>query len=178
MLFEKLLCRKLPVRIIRTLQYWYCSQILYVRWGHSVSIPFNVSNGVRQGSVLSPYLLNVCMDDLSVLLRNNVYGCYFKDECFNHLIYADDLLLLTTSPMAMQEILNVCSTFFSDHHLIISESKTKCMVITPSNLDIDLPPLYVNNKELHSVEKESYLVLLQYDMFSHKGVVFYRFIRF
>ena len=26
---------------------------------------FNVSNGVRQGSILSPYVFAVCMDDLS-----------------------------------------------------------------------------------------------------------------
>jgi len=157
MLFEKLLSRNVPILVIRILQYWYASQVFYVRWGRSLSDPFHVSNGMRQGSVLSPYLFNVCMDDLSVLLRKSPYGCYFKDECYNHLIYADDLTLLATSPTAMQEVINISSKFFADNHLVISESKSKCMVITPQNLDLDMPFLHVNNKKLPIVEKESYL---------------------
>ena len=158
MLFEKLLRRNVPILIIRILQYWYASQVFYVRWGKSLLCPFNVSNGVRQGGVLSPYLFNICSDDLSVILRKSAYRCFFfREECYNHLIYADDLMLLTTSPSAMQELVTLCAGYFADNHLVISESKSKCMVITPQNLDIELPLLFVNDKELPIVENESYL---------------------
>ena len=114
-LFEKLVKRNIPVVIVRILQYWYNSQMFSVKWGSCISDPFSVTNGVRQGGVLSPLLFNVCMDDLSQILRNNTYGCYFKDECYNHLMYADDLVLLTTSPTAMQELIHECSSFFVEH---------------------------------------------------------------
>ena len=39
-------------------------------WGGTYSTFFCVTNGVRQGSILSPYLFNIYVDDLSVALRS------------------------------------------------------------------------------------------------------------
>ena len=63
-LFQKLLDRGLPLPVIRFLSSWYRAQKMRVRWNNSLSIPFGVSNGVRQGSVLSPILFSVYLDDL------------------------------------------------------------------------------------------------------------------
>ena len=49
--------------------------IMCVRWGGSVSSKCTVSNGVRQGGILSPFLFNVYMDDLSVNLKKCPTGC-------------------------------------------------------------------------------------------------------
>ena len=38
---------------------WYSMQKMQVCWDKSLSEPFSVSNGVRQGSVLSPHLFAV-----------------------------------------------------------------------------------------------------------------------
>ena len=58
-LFQKPFDRGLPLPVLKFLVSWYGSQQMRVRWGDSLSDPFNVSNGVRQGSILSPLLLNV-----------------------------------------------------------------------------------------------------------------------
>ena len=62
-----------------------------VRWGDCISSPFRVSNGVRQGGILSPYLFNVYMDDLGCLLNNYCCNTGFVsgDNIINHLMYAD-----------------------------------------------------------------------------------------
>ena len=57
-LFEKLLRRDLPLPVASLLLSWYTHQELKVRWSSSFSMPFNISNGVRQGGVLPPILLN------------------------------------------------------------------------------------------------------------------------
>ena len=44
-----------------------------MRWDLCLSVPFSVSNGVRQGSVLSPYYFAVYLDSL---LSNSGVGCY------------------------------------------------------------------------------------------------------
>ena len=40
-------------------------QLMQIKWGKHFSEPFHVSNGVRQGGVLSPYLFAFYLDDLS-----------------------------------------------------------------------------------------------------------------
>ena len=52
--------------------YWYQHQIMSVRWGCSISKGFNVTNGVRQGGVLSPKLFNVYIDGLCNILNKLV----------------------------------------------------------------------------------------------------------
>ena len=63
-LFRKLIDRKVPIYLVKILCYWYQHQIMSVRWGCSISKGFNVTNGVRQGGVISPKLFNVYIDGL------------------------------------------------------------------------------------------------------------------
>ena len=48
----------------------------FVVWKGASSEPFSLSNGVRQGSVLSPMLFNYYTDSLiKEIVRNNIIGC-------------------------------------------------------------------------------------------------------
>ena len=55
-LFEKLLARNVPPVILRLLLDMYCKQEANVRWNNITSKTFSISNGVKQGAVLSPRL--------------------------------------------------------------------------------------------------------------------------
>ena len=92
-LFDKLLKRGVPLCVVRILIFWYTSQTMYVRWNNVISSGFGVSNGVRQGGILSPYLFCVYMDDLSIKLNDIKVGCTIGTTLINHLMYADDLVL-------------------------------------------------------------------------------------
>ena len=56
--------RKLPAIVIRTLVRVYEDQYAWVCWGKAKSSRFSIVNGTRQGSVLSPALFAVYVDDL------------------------------------------------------------------------------------------------------------------
>ena len=110
-LFQKLLNRGVPGYLVRILAFWYSNQTMCVRWGSSMSKSFKVTNGVRQGGVLSPYLFNIYMDDLSLILMKEYAGCEIAGRIINHLFYADDLVLMCPSHRGLQDLLNTCASY-------------------------------------------------------------------
>ena len=54
---KKLIYTDMPDVFARLLVYWYRTQNTCVRWGTVYSEMFTVSNGVRQGGILSPLFL-------------------------------------------------------------------------------------------------------------------------
>ena len=76
-----------------------------------MSDSFSVTNGVRQGGILFSYLVCVYMDDLSKRLNNVNAGCIIGVALINHLMYADDLVLLAPSSMGLSMLLSVCSDY-------------------------------------------------------------------
>jgi len=71
--------------------------MMKIKWGKHLSEPFHVTNGVRQGGVLSPYLFAVYLDDLSSELNNIKAGCVVGDVLLNHLMSADDTCVFCPS---------------------------------------------------------------------------------
>ena len=76
--------------IVRLLLSSYRQQTMQVKWGTNFSSPFTVTNGVRQGGVLSPYLFAVYLDELSEQLGSARVGCTVGNMVVNHLMFADD----------------------------------------------------------------------------------------
>ena len=132
-LYEKLLDRGMDACLVRMLMNWYESQYFYVRWGNNTSEGFSVSNGVRQGGVLSPYLFNVYTDQLSSQLTKSKVGCHYLG-CVNHLYYADDMILLAPTPYGLQKMLEICEEYATDHDILFNTKKTVCMATIPRML--------------------------------------------
>ena len=56
----------------------YTRQRVTATWTFKKSYSFNVTNGVRQGGVLSPVLINVYFDELLQRLKQNGIGCHIQ----------------------------------------------------------------------------------------------------
>jgi hypothetical protein len=92
----------------------------------SLSHKFSISNGVRQGGVLSPILFTIYIDDdLLVELERQGIGCFWRHLFAGAVCYADDIALIAPSPSALQLMLQTCSQFASSHSLIFNASKTQ-----------------------------------------------------
>ena len=73
-----------------------------VRWGYHMSNVFNVTNGVRQGGILSPKLFKIYIDGLSNILNNSLIGGSLGGKRINHMLYADDLCIVSLSSAGLQ----------------------------------------------------------------------------
>ena len=103
----------------------FTSQECRVRWGSCLSDSFGVSNGVRQGSVLSPLLFAVYLDGLLPELVECGVGCYWKNLLAGCLCYADDIVLLAPCPSALRIMLNICCKYASCHGLEFNKTKSQ-----------------------------------------------------
>ena len=93
--------------------------------GMVFSDTFRVSNGVRQGGVLSPVLFSVYIDELLHKLKDSGVGYYMGCEFAGGVCYADDLALLAPSPSALRIMLHICEDFAELHGLRFNANKTQ-----------------------------------------------------
>ena len=128
LLFRKLVKHGAPGYIVRILVYWYSHQTMSVRWAGALSSKFSVTNGVRQGGILSPYLFNVYMDDLSGALNQCQSGCISGNSVINHLMYADDLVVVCPSAAGMSKLLKACEDYGVDHDIKYNSKKSAVII--------------------------------------------------
>ena len=87
--------------------FWYAHQTMCVRWGSSVSSKFTVSNGSGKGGFCHRFCLIAYMDDMSVNLKECQTGCIAGGTIVNHLMYANDIVLLSPSATGLSLLLHV-----------------------------------------------------------------------
>ena len=100
-----------------------------MKWSSSLSAPFTVSNGVRQGGVLFPILFAIYIDLSFVSLG---VGCHWRHLFVGCLCYADDVVLLAPSIDALRRMLHVCTSFADDYGLRFNPTKTQLICFTHS----------------------------------------------
>ena len=165
-LFIKMQNKNIPGVVIRALIYAYEEQKGWVRLSGKDSEQFSISNGTRQGSVLSPHLFSACyLDELLVKLRKLGIGCHVAGVWFGACLYADDVCLLANSRDVLQRMVKVCEDYGAEHNLVFStdpnpnKSKTKCMLFSrkSTTIMVNPKPVTLDGKNLPWVEKADHL---------------------
>jgi len=156
-LFQKLNDKHVPIVIIRILFYWYREQLVCIKWCNTTSECFKVTNGVRQGSVLSPKIFAIYVDQLSELLINCKAGCFIDNVCFNHLFYADDLCLLAPSAIALQKLINMCNEYGIDNDIMYNPLKSIGVIFKPNRYRLRCPTVHLGGEVIDYKEWVKYL---------------------
>ena len=156
-LFSKMIKRNVPLVIVRIIAYWYQTQTMCVKWGKVNSAYFNVSNGVRQGGILSPKLFAIYVDVLSRELTLYKSGCYIDNQCMNHVMYADDICLMAPSAIGLQKMLDVCFDFSLRNDIMFNPVKSVCVTFKPKNIKLSCPSVRLDSNILEYISQTKYL---------------------
>ena len=111
----------------------YEQQTAWVKWGNAKSSCFGITNGTRQGSVLSSAFFSVYIDDLLIALSQMGVGCHISDKFIGAAGFADDIILIAPSSRTMEIMLEQCESYANQNNLKFStdvdpsKSKSKCL---------------------------------------------------
>ena len=126
-LFKILIERNVSTLFIRLLLDSYIRQKSCVGWGVFKSKYFSLSNGVKQGSVLSPVLFTLYIDTLLIKLKLSGVGCFLNNTYIGALSYVDDITVLYPSIRGLNEMLSICCEFGDNCNIVFNPKKTVCI---------------------------------------------------
>ena len=163
-LFNRILESGVPPIVVRCLMSMYEDQHGWVRWGQAKSATFPITNGTRQGAVLSPAFWAVYCDMMIKELRLLGVGAHVAGMFMGVACYADDVVLIAPCHQAMQMMLNTVEDFAARYNISFStdpepkKSKSKCIFVVGKRRRLTKPsPLMLCGHQLPWVESAVHL---------------------
>lgn len=167
-LFYRLQQKHLPGWLIRILAglFTNCSSNIVIKGTTSRRIQHTA--GLLQGSTLSPILYSAFIDNLSTQLRAQGPTLSLGQIRINHILYADDAILFSDSPIKLQQLITTASTHSIQN--FYRYNVTKCEYIKPPPSEEDYPQenqqlLTIYNEAIPEKTHVQYLGIT----FTHKG---------
>ena len=152
-LFFKLIKAGFHGKVIDTLHSLYRKTVFRVKCKGLLGPPIRDNYGVNQGGNASPMLFRHYMVDLGDYLTKH-YGLCIGDDTIVHLLWADDLVLISDSENGLQKQLNGLLSFCANNCMIINELKTKAMVFRAHS---GPPNIHINGHPIQTVSQYKYL---------------------
>ena len=90
---------------------------------------FNVSNGVKQGGILSPIMFVLYMDEMFIRLKATGYGCYIGRLFCGSLGYADDSMLLAPSVCSLKLMLDIVNKYGIEYDVLFNPEKKQVIML-------------------------------------------------
>ena len=156
-LFKTLIDKEICPLIIRFIMNTYIMSTAMVKWNKSISDPFGINNGVKQGAVLSAPLFALYIDPLLHRLRNKKQGCFIGNMCANAFAYADDIVLLTPTCKALRNLITICESFAYEYLLNFNPDKSKLLIFSSLDHNFQNINIFVCNHKIENVTSEKHL---------------------
>ena len=138
----------------------YEQVLAVVRYGNELSEEISCPLGVRQGCLLSPLLFTFLMTELAKgISEGGRHGYQFSPgmiELFS-LLFADDIALLATTPIGLQNQIDNLRRGAERLGLVVNLDKTKVMVFRKGGFLDRLERWYYGEERIEVVNRYKYL---------------------
>ena len=140
---------------MKILCYWYQQQIMSV----DGDAPYRKDLMLLMVFVTVFYkLFNVYIDGLSNILNNCTTGGFLGGKRINHMLYADDLCIVSLSSAGLQNLLSICDKYCASHSITFNVKKSVCMFFKSSvNKHCDYANVYLSGNHIDFVQEVKYL---------------------
>lgn len=148
-LLNKLMDLHLPEKLIILLANWLPCCRTCVRWDSYLSDMFYIQRGVRQGSVLAPFLFILYIDSILNIV----------DSCLRIfiLMYADDIVIITARISDLEHVVHRIESELEYLSLSLNTSKSYCIRVGKRHSAEVLPVLTLDGSPIPWVDKIIYL---------------------
>jgi hypothetical protein len=134
----------------------YRDNRLCAKLGHQITTEFPSSIGVKQGDPISPNLFKIFINDLPSMFDETCDPVKLGNSLLNCLLYADDLILLSTSKEGLQTCLNRLQSFCDRWCLEVDIDKTRIVIFNKGGKLIH-SSFTLGSKTLECVQSYKYL---------------------
>ena len=131
------------------------SYVIKVKGGYLDPIPSTC--GLKQGGVLSPSLFNIFIDDIKDLFDASCDPVDMFDVPLSHLLYADDLILMSTSMDGLNKCLEKLRSYCNTWQMEVNIKKSQVMVFNASGRLLTGYNFFYGDKRLEQVKTYCYL---------------------
>ena len=154
LLFHKLARVGVRGKILRVIQNLFSQNKANVLVDGFLSPDFSINRGVLQGSKLGPILFNLFINDLLDELNRSDQGATIGPVHIAALGFADDIVLVSETPLKLQNLLNICHSWAQKNRMTFNTSKCKVLILNGSPKNIKLT---LDNEVLEIVSNYRYL---------------------
>lgn len=161
-IWKSLRQRNVSPKLIGGIKSLYDNNKSYVRRNNAQSATFVISDGLRQGGVMSPTLFIIIMDDVIKAAERKSKKVHIG---FNKLTpvsvtvcaFADDVMICAAKEKELQENLQIWEEELKKRNMKINTNKTKVMVLSKENKEINLE---ISQSKIEQVDVFKYLGVL------------------
>lgn len=158
-LFYKLAKIGVTGKFYNVLENMYKNSFAFIKLSGHLSNRINISKGTEQGHPLSPDLFKIFISDLSPLLE--MLCCpELSNIPISHLLWADDLIMLSLSPEYCQMQLDILGKYCIDWGIEVNEIKTQIIIFGNLKSSQINPEFKLLGKILKIVDSYCYLGII------------------
>ena len=63
-------------------------------------------------------------------------GLHMCNICINHIFYADDLCIMSSSPAGLRMLLNICASYALENDIVFNHNKSMYTVFKPGKFKL------------------------------------------